>query len=404
MATVGGVASAIFILFFLLSIYGLSRGKDPGFYRLSSVDKLGLASLLGFVLVILLGYANAIDTQQYWSRFERVLRAFGCVVIFLYLLGRDIKLILVFERGVLVGALLVFVVASLQMGSLERAQGAYNAILFGDFSAYLACAAAVAAFTHRDRTMWAVAFFAAMLLSGYACILSGTRGGWIGLFGGLSFVLVVWLSTQSRRIGFVGTTALTSISLASIAWLLSLHPIVRPRLSLAVRETAQFFSEGDSNTSIGYRFQMWAAAYDMWLKNPVLGSGLGDYSYDLAEMIRLGDSSMNAHFGEAHSLYFEFLATTGLVGFVMLLLCMFVVPVIVFMGWHRSGGVANLLNSPAALHGVCLVIVFSSFGISQNWLGRSSISSVFFLCLSLFWVAVVRERKNSAHPDEFRGA
>jgi O-antigen ligase len=174
-------------------------------------------------------------------------------------------------------------------------------------------------------------------------------------------------------------------------------------MSEATQTFLQFFSGGDPNTSVGYRLQMWGAAYDMWIANPLLGSGLGDYSRDLAEMIRLGQSSMNAHFGEAHSLYFEFLGTTGLLGFMTLMAGIFVLPLLTFLGVGRGGGLLRLLDSPASLHGVCLVIAFSSFGISQNWLGRSSISSVYFLCLALFLAAVVYERRKDGIPEKGQG-
>ena len=404
MGVLAGAASGIFILFFLVAFYTLSRSGNLGWQRLPALDQATVISLLVFVLIVLLGYMNAADTQQYWSRFERAVRAFGCVVIFLYLIRDDHQLIPLLEKGVLVGSLLVFLAATEQVGALGRAEGAYNAILFGDFSTYLACAAAVAAYTNRGQPIYVAVFLIAVLLSGYASILSGTRGSWIGLYLGLSFVLLVSVFSQRRRFGIVGTTAFALSALALFTWACSLHPLISSRMSEATQTFLQFFSGGDPNTSVGYRLQMWGAAYDMWIANPLLGSGLGDYSRDLAEMIRLGQSSMNAHFGEAHSLYFEFLGTTGLLGFITLMAGMFVLPLLTFLGVGRERGLLRLLDCPASLHGVCLVIAFSSFGISQNWLGRSSISSVFFLCLALFLAGVVREQSKDVIQEKGQGA
>jgi len=403
MALLAGAASSLFILFFFAAVYTLARSGNLGWQRLSALDQATMLSLLVFVLIVLLGYMNAADTQQYWSRFERAVRSFGCVVVYLYLIRDDHQLIPVLEKGVLVGSISVFIAATEQVGALGRAEGAYNSILFGDLSAYLACAAAAAAYTNRGQPIYVAAFLTAVLLSGYASILSGTRGSWIGLYLGLTFVLLVSVFSQRRRFGMVGTTALAISSLALFTWVAGLHPVISSRMSDAAQSFLQFFSGGDPNTSVGYRLQMWGAAYDMWIANPLLGSGLGDYSHDLAEMIRLGQSSMNAHFGEAHSLYFEFLGTTGLLGFITLMAGMFVLPLLTFLGVGRATGLARLFFSPASLHGVCLVIAFSSFGISQNWLGRSSISSVFFLCLALFLAAVARERSNDGIPEKGRG-
>lgn len=402
MATFGGAASTIFILFFLLSVYDLISSRSLGLERLSFFDKFGVALLLGFILVVLVGYINTVDTQQYWSRFERVLRAFGGAVIFLHLVSRDLKLIPAFEKGVLLGSAVVFVVAVTQIASSGQAGGAYNTILFGDFSAYLSCAAAAAAFTNRHRPLFACAFLLATGASAYACFLSGTRGAWIGLYFGLLAVQTLWLFTRFSRsqLAFAFFACLGAVLLA---YLFSLHPTVSARNADAVQTFVQFFSGGDQNTSVGLRLQMWAAAYDMWMKNPVIGSGLGDYSLDLAEMIRLGNSSIGSHFGEAHSLYFEFLATTGVVGLAMMLACMFIFPSMLFMGSRRPGGIKNLINSPASLHGLCLILTFFCFGISQNWLGRSSITSVFFLLLALLWVDVVRERQNETRAREAPG-
>jgi O-antigen ligase len=299
--------------------------------------------------------------------------------------------------------MVVFSTAVFQTMSQPAAEGAYNSILFGDFSAYLACAAGAAAVGARNRPAMALLFLVSAGLSTYASVMSGTRGAWIGLYLGLLFLLVVWLFSVFRHSRSALPLSLSVFGGVLLVLLFSLHPVVSARSLDAFQTFGDFFFGGNPNTSVGYRLQMWEAAYKIWLINPVLGSGLGDYSRDLSEMIRLGKSAMNAHFGEAHSLYFEFLGTTGLLGLMALMAGMFVCPLLTFLGVGRGGGLLRLLDSPASLHGVCLVIAFSSFGISQNWLGRSSISSVFFLCLALFLATVVYERREDGIPEKGQG-
>jgi len=398
MGLIGGAASGIFILVFLLSLPNVLLNAPVQISRLARPHIVQVFLLLAIVGIAGLGLINTTDTQQYWSRFERLARALGCILIFLYFVGYKVSLTRAFELGLLPASAFVFIVSLQQSRSFGWAEGAYNTILFGDFSAYLACAAAAGMLSYRGRPAMVLAFFLGAVMSVNASILSGTRGAWVAMYLGLSLVLVVWLLSIRHKVGLAGAVALGASILTSATWLLTLHPIVSSRTNDAIATFMQFFSGGDPNTSVGQRLQMWQAATKIWATNPLLGSGLGDYSIDLASLMKTGASSMTAHFGEAHSLYFEFLSTTGLLGLAMIVLGLFVMPAYIFA---RSGVFSEKHQSPtfsARLHGLILIVVFFSFGLTQNWLGRSSISSVFFLCLAVFWADVVVKGKPGGEP------
>jgi len=154
---------------------------------------------------------------------------------------------------------------------------------------------------------------------------------------------------------------------------------VEGRLLEAIANLSGFRDGTDRDTSVGLRFQMWESAIHMWRENPIFGSGLGDYGFDLHRLMIENPVIISTHFGEAHSLYMEILATTGALGFSGLIFAAFAYPVWVFLRAYRSDP-----SSSMPIQGLVLVASFGVFGLSQNWLSRSSLSSVYFFLLAFF--------------------
>jgi len=151
------------------------------------------------------------------------------------------------------------------------------------------------------------------ILLGIVCIvLSTSRTAWLGMVvtsTALAFILI-----KRKRVLFATLASLIGVSMLLYVF----NPIIHERVSLAINEVRQFSSES-VGTSIGDRFLMWKAAFSMFLSNPLVGAGTGDYMRMLRSYVAAGDyPSHLLEYNQPHSMYLYALATNGLLGFAAL--------------------------------------------------------------------------------------
>lgn len=128
----------------------------------------------------------------------------------------------------------------------------------------------------------------------------------------LVFVLVM-LNKYPLRFRVMAVGGLLSLLALSL-----LHPVVKQRVDMTQKNIQMYMAETDVNnwkmrTSIGTRFQMWKAGWQIFLENPLTGVGLG--GYDMAaregkEEYGVGPSAF--WFYHPHNQYISALSTRGL--------------------------------------------------------------------------------------------
>ena len=385
MATVEHSASTIFGLLFLM---GLVWGW-PEWKNLQADERHVLYAGLIFFAAATLSLMNSDDMSKSISRLERLLRFVGVVPI--YLLLRQLKLdaLKYLQWGVVVAGPVVLwsSIVDIENG---RADGAYNAILFGNFTILIAVfSLAIAIICRKQRWLLLLALIS-MAGALYASVMSLTRGSWLAFPVAALVVLAHFLYTSNNRRDRLKRFFLATLLLAGGLFVATNSTIVHDRMVEAGRNLVQFASGGDGNTAVGERLLMWEISYDIWQKNPMIGSGLGDYFTDMKQIMAAGETTLITAYGEAHSIYFEFLATTGLLGLITMLLALIVLPLRFFTAAYVSRRDDMHLFAPVA--GVLLVLTFAVFGIGQNWAGRSSISSVYVVLLALLMVSTNRQK------------
>lgn len=175
-------------------------------------------------------------------------------------------------------------------------------------------AAAFLLFSRRtltNRTKWFLFSFIALAVVGV--LLSTSRTAWFGIM--LTSVIMAFLVKKSWKV-FLITSAGTA--LAGIAVYLAI-PFVHDRITAIASDIASFFA-GVTATNIGERFLMWKAATQMFLSNPLLGVGTGNYVPTMAGYISAGRFPEDLRqFNQPHNIYFFALATNGLFGLGVLL-------------------------------------------------------------------------------------
>ena len=233
-----------------------------------------------------------------------------------------------------------------------------------------------------------------ILFLSFALAMSGARSGWISLpfvfF--IPFVLSSW-STKTKLLVFM------VLALGFITVLQS--PFVQKRLDLVSEEVTEYINSTDvsdfirSSTSIGLRFELWRAAWEVFLENPVLGAGPGNYRSSM-QKIALGSSGrfhqdIEIH-KNPHSLYLKALAERGISGLVSTLLIL-VLPGLLFLMHVKKFQISNM--QAIAVAGVLVVVVFSLGGLTIGSLHKTELS-IFYIFFCALFIGMLLSAKDNA--------
>ncbi len=135
------------------------------------------------------------------------------------------------------------------------------------------------------------------------------------------------------------------------------------------------------STSIGQRFEMWRAAWHMFLEHPVLGIGTGAFYKDTQQMAHRGlIAPPAAQFDHPHSDYFDALSGRGVAGLAALL-ALFLVPAAYFLRAVKNPG--DMFHA-VGLAGLLLVCGFAVFGLTDTVFIHSMNISWYVIYIALF--------------------
>lgn len=201
-----------------------------------------------------------------------------------------------------------------------RPGGLFGCITFGHFAVmFLGVSLALIGSKSGKRTsMLSVLTF---IVGVFALFLTCTRGAWIGFIAGLVFFLVIkrkWFPLAASVSVLVLTASILSIYLPNSVAGETVRSLLRPFDAQDPRVVG-------SNLRHWYK---WEASWMMFTEHPLFG--VGPYQFEkelpnhLPEEIR-SQIFHNRSYGHAHSIYFDYLATMGIAGFLALLFFLFTV-------------------------------------------------------------------------------
>lgn len=185
------------------------------------------------------------------------------------------------------------------------------------------------------RAIWKVCLFVVMGLLVAATWFSGSRGGWLGLTGGVGVSLFAfwWTlhSSKSPRAFLAGIIAVVGLVIGlSTSW------------AVISYKTAERKGEGASAESIlvtgGVRSSLQGMAFDSFLESPAVGHGARAFSYKVIQdwdTERLYSFTGDPEF--VHNEYLETLSSYGFVGFILVLFG---------LGSHGVKGVVAVVDRP----------------------------------------------------------
>ncbi len=154
-----------------------------------------------------------------------------------------------------------------------------------------------------------------------ALLLTFTRGAWIGFVAGLALFFII-----KRKWLFLATSTVTLILIVSV--LFTCFPNSDP--GKAVTSLLRPFDKQVPRVAVSNlrHLYKWKASWEMFTEHPLFGIGPHQFQKELPNYLseEVKEKNFNHRtFGHAHSIYFDYLATMGIAGFLALLFFFFTV-------------------------------------------------------------------------------
>lgn len=379
---VSTIASASQAVLFIACLFYVKEW--PQLWRaISHSERLLLGGLVLYACSGLVSYYNVSDAYEYVKHMGRYLRFLLILPVYLLLTKGNMKLFKYLLAGAIIAGPLylnfAFIVISDHPGL--PAKWSYHHITFGDAAMLNVVFLSAVLFTWKTGSMMRLVMAVSIVCALYASILSQARGAWLALpfCGALLFYLAVKYNKVKIKI------VLPVLFLIVVAVGVSpVGSIMESRVTEAAHEIESFVSGERFDSSVGGRLAMWDIALDVWQEYPVIGTGLGDFDQEMELRQSQGIyENIDVH-SSAHNIYFQALATTGTVGFLVLCFALVIQPFRVF--YHAS----REKLTPEKLGGLVVIVAYAVFGLTESWILRAPVVSIYLIYLTTLSVTVSR--------------
>ncbi len=160
---------------------------------------------------------------------------------------------------------------------------------------------------------------------------------------------------------------------------------VQPHESVWLVPTDGFFGEYSmslAKTSVGQRFELWRAAWRLFLEHPLIGVGTGAYQAKTNQLIRQTKvAPFIGIYDHPHNDYLDALSSRGLLGFVALL-AILLIPLWRFLRATRSPAHAS---HAIGLAGVLMVAGFAIYAMTDTIFLHSIMITWYVIYMALFY-------------------
>ena len=296
-------------------------------------------------------------------------------------------------KGFVIGALLSGLVGIYQIyfGGHHRATGSIFIIYFGILAVLQALASICASVYFKDNNrFWFALSIMGILLGLTGSILSETRGAWIAFPPTALFIAFLSINKLTFR-AFVLLTAFiacaTAISYTTI-------PAVKERTD-QIFQNLEAYQEGNKNTSVGLRFEMWRAAIREFQESPLIGLGYKKRGEYREQLIQEGFLVSNDGSGSAHNEFFDAMGKRGLLG-ILAVLSLYFIPTWIFLTSYLS--TRSRETKIVAITGLSIVLVYFIAGLTERFLFHHTGAMFYIFLVSGLWIA---SKQGSCELDNY---
>jgi hypothetical protein len=202
----------------------------------------------------------------------------------------------------------------------------------------------------------------------FALIATQARGPMLG-FGAALLFLVIALPDLRRLLRWIPTAATVALAVA-IVWTLAFNISLIELVQDAMIRFIHLIEEPTSDVGVWFRLILWQAAWTLYLRNPIIGIGVGS----LSERISRYTPVKFGHTEVLHNLYLEILLLFGFLGFIVFLWLFFQTAKLIW-------GMVDDHFFHTLMAGVIAAIIAQAVG----WFtyGKVIENRVFWVCLAL---------------------
>ncbi len=361
-------------------------------------DKYNIAYALAMaspVVAIFLSQAyHGPFKAEYYDSASRFLLA---IPIFLALRQTNIRAITVLQYGLPLGALLGLTMLKIHPfdwgGNRYTTSSAFNTIHFSDTALMIGFLSLFSInWKRKDHPLVLVLKFCGFMAGMYMSIQTGERGGWVAM----PVLMLIGVAAYSKKNVLLKLGIAISVILASI-WLSYLFlEMVHTRIYF-IYSDIKYYVDGYKDTSVGERFQLYIAAFHLFIEHPIFGIGPGQFAHAMPELLARGmltPFGAQAGISEVHNEILHSCAETGLFG-LLSILSVYLVPLFVFL---RSAKSVIPLIRVSSFMGICLSVGFFIFGLTVETFDLKMTATFFAFTLAILMATVTRHElppKNS---------
>ena len=384
--TVQGGMNGLFFLLVIASLFYLFRtAKSRTTHLWDSISLSFAMAMASPMLAVFLSeaYHGAFRAPP----FDGPSRFLLAIPVFLALRRIEIRNITILQYGLPLGALSALLGAMIAWHKWVTEHSYFvNSIHFGDLALMLGFLSLFSVnWENRDSIPTLILKIGGALVGLYMSIQSDARGGWIAF----PFLMYMWWWSHNpkhswpRHVGailFILLVALLGYEMIGL---------IQHRMDLIYQDLADFY-QGNKDTSIGIRLQLWQAACFLFAEHPVFGVGPGGFAQMMTPLSNSGMvTPLAASFGrgEVHN---EILAKSSELGVfgLMSIISVYAIPLIIFMRATRSG--ISQARS-AAFMGICLITGFFIFGLTVEIFNLKMTISFYSLTLAVLLAAATHK-------------
>lgn len=197
--------------------------------------------------------------------------------------------------------------------NLHRVHGDENAVTFGNGAFLIFALTLLGAFTFKNIWIKTIIILVSFL-SLYAAIRSGTRGSFLAI---IPLIIFGFIFFKPKFKYLISVTIVGIITVTASV----LFTNIENRFTHAYNEISTY-SDNNKKTSSGQRFEQWKGAACIFLEYPLLGAGTRAFKESLLDHKKECNVNIGGRgtYSQAHSFYFNTLATKGIIGCILMLI------------------------------------------------------------------------------------
>ena len=236
------------------------------------------------------------------------------------------------------------------------------------------------AFFIRELKKFKILYFFVLILCLACLLMTKSRGSYVGFAAGA--VIVLWFFYRSWRKFAITMSVIITISTLTV-FLTGIYKKIPSIFNL---------TEGTS----GVRLELWGKAWYLFSQSPIFGVGFARYNDIGYGNIKLTGTPQIASFfmepkfdfssAHAHNSYLQFLAETGFIGLVLLLLFWVLCYLRILEAYDFT---KDEFSKKIFLSGLGIIVALFALSLTENYFSATTImmcTSVFIsLSIGLFW-------------------